>query len=111
MFNSTGQVIGVVVLKGHIEGAGFAIPAEEVTRCLLRWARISGDDGKLLRSWTDSSGKRQLEATYCGYDACVVKLENRSGRLVSMPLEKLSESDQKLVRAIAAETQRDEEKK
>ena len=111
MFNSTGQVIGVVVLKGHIEGAGFAIPAEEVTGCLLRWARISGDDGKLLRTWTDSSGKRRLEAAYCGYDAGVVKLENRSGRQVSMPLDKLSESDQKLVRAIAAETQRDEAKK
>jgi S1-C subfamily serine protease len=104
MFSSNGLVIGIVVLKGRIEGAGFAIPADDVISFLLSSTTTKGEDGKLPRFWTDSSGEHRIEAVCHGVESGKVKLEKADGKFVAMPLERLSEIDQKFVRQIEADS-------
>ena len=52
LFNANGLVIGMISLKGRIEGAGFAIPAEDISGFLLSSVSAKGDDGGLARYWT-----------------------------------------------------------
>ncbi len=107
LFNANGLVIGMISLKGRIEGAGFAIPAEDISGFLLSSVSAKGDDGGLARYWTDSTGAHRIQATCKGFAAGVVKLEKPDGQVIAMPLEKLSEPDQKFIRGIRADLQGD----
>ena len=49
------------------------------------------------RTWTDASGKHKIEATFGGMISGKVKLIERDGSAVRLPLEKLSDSDQKWI--------------
>jgi S1-C subfamily serine protease len=110
LFNANGLVIGMVSLKGRIEGAGFAIPADDVTAFLLRSASAKGADGGLTRRWTDRTGLHQIEATCKGLDPNGVKLEKPDGQVIALPLEKLSERDQEFIRRIRADLTGEEKK-
>ena len=46
LFNSRGQVIGLVVLKGRIESAGFAVPADRLEAFLKSCAAPASSPGK-----------------------------------------------------------------
>jgi dienelactone hydrolase len=48
-----------------------------------------------FRTWTDATGSHKTEAKYVGMDDKNVKLERRDGIVVHVPLEKLSEADQR----------------
>lgn len=50
------------------------------------------------RTWTDASGKFQVEAEFVSYAMGLVKLRKRDGAIITLPLEKLSEADQGWVR-------------
>jgi formylglycine-generating enzyme required for sulfatase activity len=50
------------------------------------------------RTWTDSTGKHRMEATLLDFDGKVVRLKRPDGKIVTVPLEKLSETDRKHVR-------------
>ncbi len=58
MFDRTGQVIGVVVLKAGIEGVGFAVPPMSIARFLLKATRHDTKQGLLERAWVDARSKR-----------------------------------------------------
>jgi len=49
------------------------------------------------RKWTDRSGGSSVEAEYRGMEGGVVLLENRGGKAVRVPLDKLSPRDQEYV--------------
>ncbi len=50
------------------------------------------------RTWTDSSGKFKITAKFRGMANQIVKLELDDGRVISLPLEKLSDDDQERIR-------------
>jgi hypothetical protein len=54
-------------------------------------------DGK--RTWTDSTGKYTIEGVLYGVEGSNVKIERADGKIVTMPIDKLSAADQAIVRA------------
>ena len=50
------------------------------------------------RSWSDASGQFHVTAAFRGVVNKVVKLELEDGRVISVPLEKLSDDDQECIR-------------
>jgi thiol-disulfide isomerase/thioredoxin len=50
------------------------------------------------RTWSDTSGKFHVTATFRGLANEVVKLELENGKVISVPLEKLSDDDQDCIR-------------
>jgi hypothetical protein len=53
------------------------------------------------RIWTDNKGKHRQEAKYVSNERDSVKLRHRDGRVVEVPLERLSESDRRWIEAQA----------
>jgi hypothetical protein len=93
MFNSRGLVIGTVVLKARIEGAGFAIPARDLTAFLLSAA--SGDAKNLERQWIDSTGQHVVRAVLLAADEETLTLRRSDdNRALSLPVARLSAGDQ-----------------
>jgi S1-C subfamily serine protease len=103
LFNGRGQVIGVIVLKGRIEGAGFAIPTDDLTAFLLRAAVCNGGSGQIRRQWVDASGKRAVDAILLDRDDQRIKLRRADdSHEFSVPLEKISTGDQKFLKLFQA---------
>ena len=50
------------------------------------------------RTWTDASGEHKIEAKYGGVVAGKVKLIKQDGTTIMVPLEKLSDEDQKWIK-------------
>jgi hypothetical protein len=51
-----------------------------------------------VRTWTDSSGKFQLQAEYVGLEGEKVRLRKSDGTVIAVPLERLSTADQQFIR-------------
>ena len=101
MFNDRGLVIGLVVLKADIEATGFAVPVDQLVTFILAGAKATGADMTIERVWTDSTGKHQIEALYGGLVGGKVRLKKTDGRIVQLPLERLSPADQGFVRQVS----------
>lgn len=56
-------------------------------------------DIKGMRKWSDSSGKFTLDAELIGVESGNVKLQRPDGKIVTMPIDKLSADDRDAVRA------------
>jgi len=56
-------------------------------------------DRSAPRLWTDRTGQFQIRAKYVGSEGGKVQLEKADGTVISVPLERLSEEDQKFVAA------------
>jgi hypothetical protein len=56
-------------------------------------------DRSALRTWTDRSGKFQIRAKYLATEGEKVKLEKADGTVLTVPLDRLSEEDQKFLGA------------
>lgn len=52
-----------------------------------------------LRTWTDNTGKQKIEAELIEFKNGNVTLKNAQGRTITLPLERFSKDDQKLLRA------------
>ena len=101
MFDELGRVIGMVVLKGRIEGAGFAVPADTLADFLLQNLREEPDSFAIKRSWNDTKGKGPLVATFMGFSEGKVGLKRISdGKEFRIPLETLSKPDQLFVQEL-----------
>ena len=100
MFNARGQVIGLVVLKASIENTGFAVPAEQLTAFLIASTQSKGTHAWIDRRWIDSTGQHEIDATYLGCVDRKVQLKRTDGRRITVPLDKLSEGDQRFVRLL-----------
>jgi len=105
MFDSRGQVIGVVVLKAHIQAAAFAVPVETILD-FLRAGRGAGQKPPsaplAVRRWTDTTGKFSVEAELVGVKDGNVTLKRESGQVVTVPLERLCQKDRDYLRRQAA---------
>ncbi len=51
-----------------------------------------------FRTWTDATGKFRTKAVFVELNGAQLKLKKEDGRVIEIPLEKLSESDQAYVR-------------
>ena len=69
------NVIGMVVLKANIEGAGFAISANELFKFLASHLAKNGGAIGLERNWYNSDGKGPVQAKIQRFerDAITVK--------------------------------------
>jgi S1-C subfamily serine protease len=63
--------------------------------------------GTALRLWASQTGKFKINARFVELKDRSVRLEKENGETVSVPLDRLSESDQKLARQLAAESEED----
>jgi hypothetical protein len=54
-----------------------------------------------VRTWTDSTGKFKIEASYGGQDAEGVKLKKADGKTIQLALGKLSPQDQQYIAGVA----------
>ena len=55
------------------------------------------------RQWTDSTGKFTIEAEFVEFKDGEVRLKKASGSIITIPVEKLSEADQKFVREVKSQ--------
>lgn len=115
MFDSCGEVIGLVVLKARIEGAGFAVPVPALVAFLTgtpatdvpaapavpaapQTATVAKPvDPTAQRTWTDATGQFKIEAKYVSVSNGSVNLLKPDGSIVAVPIDKLSEADRRLV--------------
>jgi outer membrane protein assembly factor BamB len=64
-------------------------------------SRTTAQDGDGLRTWTDESGKFRTEASFAGLKGTTVSLRLPDGRIIEVPLERLSRDDQRFARQAA----------
>ena len=84
----------------HEEAAGTPASAEEVREGVYLDLRILGDQWQEadwqvddLRTWTDNTGQFQTEARFLGYSNGTVELELADGKVIRIPLGRLSSED------------------
>ncbi len=53
-----------------------------------------------VRTWIDSSGQHKIEAEFVSFKDGTVTLKKTDGKLTELPLEKLSDADQKYVKSL-----------
>lgn len=67
---------------------------DKTVRKLRREQGSAGDElAKTLRTWTDVTGKHKVEARYVSRTEDELIIKTDAGREITMPIEKLSESD------------------
>lgn len=54
------------------------------------------------RTWSDTTGKFKIEASFAGKDDAGVKLKKADGQVLTVPLEKLSKEDQAFIAGLLA---------
>jgi hypothetical protein len=55
-----------------------------------------------VRTWTDSTGQRKVEATFLGVENDVARFKKTTGVEVAIPLDRLCKADQEFIKAQAA---------
>ena len=56
------------------------------------------------RTWTDSTGKHKIEATFLGIEDNKVKLHRTDGKELAVPLDRLSKADQEFAKKLQEAT-------
>jgi len=105
LFDSRGLVVGLVVMKANIDDVGFAIPAIDLTRFLMRATKHDGKSLDLLRTWYDVTGRHRTKAALIDSSKTHVRLKKSSGRELEVPLDKLSDGDRKFLELLKAASQ------
>ena len=62
-----------------------------------------GSSSEAYRTWTDSTGKHQVEAAFVCFDGGKVRLKKKDGKEIAVPLARLSEPDQEFAKKQLAE--------
>ncbi|MCH8922533.1 MAG: trypsin-like peptidase domain-containing protein [Planctomycetes bacterium] len=103
MFDSHGNVIGLVVLKADIEGTGFAVSLDDISAFLKASVTINNAlvSKPKLRTWTSASGSYKITARLIRISGNVLHLKGEDGRTFDVPLEKLSAADRQFVRKLS----------
>jgi S1-C subfamily serine protease len=104
MFDRSGHVIGVVVLKAGIEGVGFAVPPMSIARFLLKATRHDTKQGLLERAWVDAEMKNEIPGSLMRIEKdSVTLLDKKSGQSQTHPFSDFSPGDQKLLALLATD--------
>ncbi len=64
-----------------------------------------------MRTWTDKSGRFRIEAAFVSEENGSIQLQRKDGKITTVPLEKLSESDQAFIRQTLEENPFEEKSK
>lgn len=86
-------------LRGPTDGMSIMNPARSaaILVLLVPWF-VAGPAWADVRTWTDSTGAYTVQAELVDETAGTVRLRRTDGRVVSLPLERLSAADQTYVR-------------
>lgn len=57
-----------------------------------------------MRTWTDATGKFKIEAKMLGNEDGGIELEKKDGRVITLPLDKLSKTDQEFVAELESQS-------
>lgn len=100
MFDEFGFVIGMVALKSRrVEGAGFAISADEIAKFIIERIDRDPESLKLERDWYDKDGRGPLSATLISYSRGEIKINRTSdNREFTLKVEDLSDADQAFIK-------------
>jgi hypothetical protein len=60
-------------------------------------AKSIADKRAIMRTWSDRSGKFQIQAKFAGTEDGKVKLEKEDGKILRVPLTSLSDADQRYI--------------
>ncbi len=60
-----------------------------------------------LRTWTDTAGTHTIQARLIGFQEGKIRLEKADGKIISLPIDKLSPADQRFVRSATVEPERE----
>ena len=82
--------------------ASRAEPAQAGRACCRAGQSVCRGRGGLLRTWTDSTGKFKIEASFAGKEGDNVLLTKTDGKTIKLPLAKLSKEDQDHVAGLDA---------
>lgn len=88
-----------LVKAGELEAALKEAALAEAKKVEDRKKQREAEAKAMVRTWTDSTGKHTIEAEFRGMVDGKVKLRKMDGSEISLPLEKLSDADQKWVRS------------
>jgi thiol-disulfide isomerase/thioredoxin len=113
--NARGPALGAQVEKALAAAGSLARSADDEDQAKLKKEkdRHKGEERTALRkkheqtakakarqprTWSDASGQFHVTATFRGLINATVKLELEDGRVINVPLEKLSDDDQERIR-------------
>jgi hypothetical protein len=85
--------------KGLPESIGEGHFSKHQSRATSESPATDKPSAEVFRVWTDRTGQFQIEAKYLGVEGGKVRLQRRDGRIVSVPLDSLSEADQRFIGA------------
>ena len=103
MFDRSGNVIGMVVLKARIEGVGFAIPAKSLAEFLIQHRSKSKSDNQLERSWRLSDGSEPIVGTLQDHSADKIRIRRSSdGKELELDVNQLSKPDQAFLEVLGS---------
>ncbi|MDA7528113.1 SHD1 domain-containing protein, partial [bacterium] len=54
-----------------------------------------------MRTWSDTTGQFKIEATFIELKGDSITLKRKDGKVISLPIAKLSEPDQKHIKEMA----------
>ena len=85
--------VGLLMLVGLLQGGG---PSDAVF--------AQSRDSSSTRLWTDASGSFRVQAVLVESNEAFVRLRKRDGKVIRVPLDKLSEKDRRFVLALPSKT-------
>lgn len=67
---------------------------------LCSWTALA--EASAARTWTDRTGKHQVQAAFVSFEDGKVRLRKTDGAVITLPLEKLCSADQQYVKQLVA---------
>ncbi len=94
-------------LKGSRMCSIQCIPVRTLAACFLVFATIASAPGQEAsgksRLWSDATGKFKIDAVMLDRNANAVRLQKTDGRVITVPVSKLSKNDQDYLKSLDAE--------
>lgn len=102
--STAGLALGEEVLPGPVFVNGTAtVQVEETSQAVTVLQAVTKDELKRgllggVRTWKDTSGNFSVKAKYLSSDTKQVKLQDEGGKELAVPIHKLSDADQRLLK-------------
>lgn len=91
---------GVLRIRLDTSSMPVMLPPEFVRRLGGKNTRGSSEQANSIRTWTDSSGKFQVQARFVRREGDQVTIEQEGGKQTTLPLDRLSAADQAYVNSL-----------
>lgn len=112
VLTEVGGVRSALPLKMASERGNYLVEAQQALEAIAKREGMTVDEllakaerdqprpvpaGNVYRTWTDASGTFQIEAQLLSVDTGVVKLKARTGKVIDVPIARLSQADRDFI--------------